>query len=71
MQEKYITIRYSPYRYEQSHTAPAWKLCGLTKALRRRLIVKIVGFILGMIIAGAFIIGPMWVTGYALHLMGC
>ena len=48
-----------------------WKLCGLTKALRRKLIVKIVGFILGMIIAGAFLIGPMWVTGYALHLMGC
>ena len=47
-----------------------WKLFGLTKALRRKLIVKIVGFILGMIIAGAFLIGPMWVCGFALDLMG-
>lgn len=49
----------------------SWKLFGLTKALRRKLIVKVIGFILGMIIAGAFLIGPMWVCGYALHLMGC
>ena len=49
----------------------SWKLCGLSKTLRRKLIVKIISFILGMIIAGAFLIGPMWVTGYALHLMGC
>ena len=49
----------------------SWKLFGLTKALRRRLIVKVIGFIIGMIIAGAFLIGPMWVTGYVLHLMGC
>ena len=71
MQEKYITIQYNPYRYEQPHDMPAWKLFGLTKALRRRLIVKVIGFVLGMIIAGAFLIGPMWVTVYALHLMGC
>ena len=70
MQKRYVTIQYNPYKYERPHIAPTWKLCGLTKALRRKLIVKIVGFVIGMIIAGAFLIGPMWVTGYALHLMG-
>ncbi len=42
----------------------SWKLCGHSKAKRRRLIIRCIDFALKVIITGAVILSMLWAVGH-------